>query len=214
MSYSQTVRRAFTFRLEAFVRRAFPAVALRRFWDHKAEQIHHQWGDLRDDFGVVAECLNAVNAKSVLDVGCGSGRLFPLYIERGISFCGCDLSPVALSLAKARYPDANLRALAVEDISEAAIGRTYDLAISSRVLQHVPPTTIAKAVGAIASAAGAVYVNESTIGQTPSACSYMFGHDYVSVFGTVGFRLVLSGTIELVGSPPQHWLLFKKVIQA
>jgi hypothetical protein len=56
-----------------------PQWAARRYWDGLAKRINEKWGDSEGDYFVVAECAWAVGARTVLDVGCGSVRLFPLY---------------------------------------------------------------------------------------------------------------------------------------
>src|ERR1019366_2692863 len=202
----------------SFIGRLFPMLALRRFWDNKAEHVHRQWGAWHHDFEVITECIDAVNAHSVLDVGCGSGRLFPIYSEKGLCFCGCDLSRTALKLAKSRYPAADLRAIAAEDISPKSLGQTFDLAVCNRVLQHIRPATIERAIRGISGAVSSVYINETTMEHAPRGSDYLFGNDYIALFDCVGFELVSSGWIqpgelrpgELT---PQQWFLFKRLTE-
>jgi len=195
---------------KSFLKKSFPTVYSRVFWNGLAAHVHSHWGYDDYDFDVVAKCIETIGAESVVDVGCGSGRLFPLFIEQRVEFCGCDISPAALSLARRRFPEANLREVAVEGISDLVLRRRFDLAVSHRVLQHIPPATFAKALRAIATAASAVYVNEMTADQTPANSSYMFSHNYIIEFQKLGFSLVLSGVIDVVGDPPHHWMLFAK----
>jgi SAM-dependent methyltransferase len=127
-----------------------PQWANRHFWDGLAKPMHEKWGASEGDYAVVAECAQVVGTRTVLDVGCGSGRLFPLYIRCGFErFVGCDLSSVAVRLAKERFPSADVRLLPVLDISPDSIGGKVDLAVSNRVLQHIPPRDIETAVRAI-----------------------------------------------------------------
>jgi len=212
--YSRALRRAIPRPLKdlgkSFLKKSFPTVYARVFWNGLAEHVHANWGNDVYDFDVVSRCCAIVGAKSILDVGCGSGRLFPLYIEKGIPFCGCDVSPVALSLARRRFSSADLREVAVEAISDGALGQRFDLAICHRVLQHIPHATFDKALQGIAAAASAVYVNELTIEQTPPNSSYMFPHDYIAAFKGLDFGLVSSGKIDVAGDPTHHWLLFRR----
>lgn len=194
----------------SIIRRAFPMLSLRSFWDQIAEPFHRQWGAWTHDFEVITDCVRTINAHSVLDVGCGNGRLFPLYYERGLRFCGCDLSPAALRLARNRYPAADLRRMAAEDISFSSLGQTFDLAVSHRVLQHVRPAAIDRAVRGICGVASSVYINEIAIEDVPDGIDYLFGHAYVALFDNVGFKLVSSGWIQPGALAPQQWFLFKK----
>ena len=162
------------------------------------------------DFEVIADCVHTINAHSVLDVGCGEGRLFPLYYESGLRFCGCDLSRLALRLARSRYPAADLRRIAAEDISFTSLGQTFDLAVCNRVLQHVRPATIDRAVRGISGAASSVYINEIAIEDVPDGSDYLFGHAYMALFQNAGFKLVSSGWIQPGELAPQQWFLFNK----
>src|SRR5262245_35245011 len=101
--YSRAFRRAIPRPLKnlgkSLLKKSFPTVYARVFWNGLADHVHANWGHDIYDFDIVARCCAMVRAKSILDVGCGSGRLFPLYIGKSIPFCGCDVSPAALSLA-------------------------------------------------------------------------------------------------------------------
>src|SRR6185369_4842488 len=98
--YSRVFRRAVPQSLKnfgkSFLKKSFPTVYSRVFWDGLAAHVHSHWGYDEYDFSVVTKCIETVGAESVLDVGCGSGRLFPLFIEQRVEFCGCDISPAAL----------------------------------------------------------------------------------------------------------------------
>ena len=210
--YSRVFRRAVPQSLKnlgkSFLKKSFPTVYSRVFWNGLAAHVHSHWGYDDYDFDVVAKCIETIGAESVVDVGCGSGRLFPLFIDQRVEFCGCDISPVALSLARRRFPESNLREVAVEGISDLVLGRRFDLAVSHRVLQHIPPASFDKALRGITTVASAIYVNEMTADQTPLTSSYMFSHNYITEFQNLGFSLVLSGVLDVVGDPPHHWMLF------
>jgi SAM-dependent methyltransferase len=166
-----------------------------RFWERQAAEIHERWGRTKDDFGVVAEVLDSVGAGSVLDVGCGSGRLFPLYLERRMErIVGVDISVGALELARRDFPTVDLRQVSVLDLSPTTVGQ-FDLALTNRVLQHIPRPEVGRAVGAICSVADYVYVNE--LGRTdviPETFT-MVRHDYPVLFGDRGFDLVRTGVV-------------------
>jgi len=55
--------------------------------------------------------------RSVLEIGCGTGRVAPVFAAAGIDYAGLDVSPVAIEAARARMPDATFltgSALAVD----------------------------------------------------------------------------------------------------
>lgn len=80
--------------------------------------------------------------ESVLDVGCGDGRVFETFVRKNVSYAGVDLSEEAIAKAKTRWAKeiaegraafeaGDLLDLPVED------GR-FDVAVAAGVLHHVP----------------------------------------------------------------------------
>lgn len=49
----------------------------------------------------LGRALDLVQPKTALDVGCGYGRAAPLFLDRGCSYTGVDISPVAIEDARA-----------------------------------------------------------------------------------------------------------------
>lgn len=74
--------------------------------------------------------------KSVLDVGCGNGHTLKYLGEKWphAKLFGFDLSPVAIETAKAKLPDADLRAGFLDEMS---YGRTFDCVILLGVIEHL-----------------------------------------------------------------------------
>lgn len=70
---------------------------------------------------------------SVLDVGCGNGRLLELIKNQ--NYLGVDNSEELISAAQKNYPDNNFR---IADILDLKINDQYDLVISVAVLHHLP----------------------------------------------------------------------------
>jgi SAM-dependent methyltransferase len=80
--------------------------------------------------------------EAVLDVGCGDGRVFEIFKEKGVSYAGVDLSEDVIAKAKARWAKdvadgraafeaGDLLDLPVED------GR-FDVVVAAGILHHVP----------------------------------------------------------------------------
>lgn len=189
--------RAWAYRQPAWLGRQ----VVREFWDQQAASIHARWGDERHDVERIGEVIERLGARRILDVGCGSGRLFPLYQAKGARVLGIDLSAEALALAAERYPDVELRRLSVEALDDP-VG-SFDLAVCNRVLQHVPAHAITAAIRGLCRVSTAAYVNELSDSDAVDEEFYMLRHDYVQLFAAQGWTEMDEGRIGR-----QTWRLF------
>ena len=84
---------------------------------------------------------------SVLDVGCGTGRMGVLLAEvlPGAMYCGMDVNPIAVAKAAAAVPNGLIVQHSIQDW--ATTGEPWDLVIASEVLMHIPPEDIEAVVG-------------------------------------------------------------------
>jgi SAM-dependent methyltransferase len=184
--------RAFWYRLPLPASRRY----VRQLWDAQAEMIHATWGEDDHDFETIGRLITEYGVQSVLDVGCGSGRLFGLYQARGVTrVLGVDISEKALALAAQRHPNIETRVAPVEELPIEEL--RFDLAICNRVLQHVPPLAINRVVARLARTAHRVYVNELSVTDGERENFYMVRHDYVALFANEGCGLVEEGLIGL-----------------
>ena len=164
------------------------------FWEEQASTIHTQWGSDQHDFPVLSRLFQRYQPKTLLDVGCGSGRLFGLYTEHNINdIVGMDISEKALALAKERYPWVTTFQGKVEDLEFPA--KRFDLAVCNRVLQHIPPRAIEAAIQKLCTLSGMVYVNELSESDQLTEEFFMFRHPYPTLFAMQQFHLVETGTI-------------------
>lgn len=171
-------------------------------WDAQAEAIHQQWGHETHDFAVLKSILAAYEIRSVLDVGCGSGRLFGLYLEQGVhDIVGLDIAEQALALARQRYPQVQTLHGRIEDLQFPP--HRFDLAVCNRVLQHVPPHAIAHAVAQLCAICRRIYVNELAASDQLPEEFFMFRHDYPSLFAVQERTLLQEGRIG-----PQTYQLY------
>jgi len=172
------------------------------FWEEQAVNIHAQWGNDQHDFRVLSTLFQRFQPKTLLDVGCGSGRLFGLYTEHGINeIVGMDIAEKALTLAKERYPWVTVFQGKVEDLQFPA--QRFDLVVCNRVLQHIPPRAIEAAIQKLCTISRMVYVNELTESDQLQEEFFMFRHHYPTLFTTQQFRLLEQGEIG-----PQTFQLF------
>ena len=164
------------------------------FWEEQAEIIHNQWGHDQHDFAILRQIFTTYGVQAVIDVGCGSGRLFDLYQQQGIrDVVGVDIAEKALQLANQRHPWVPTQQRKVEELQFEA--QRFDLAICNRVLQHIPPAAISGAIAKLSTIARLVYVNELTQSDQLNEEFFMFRHDYGQRFAEVGLRLLESGQI-------------------
>lgn len=89
------------------------------------------------DLGGVTE------GKSVLDVACGTGVLFPDYLKRNVdSIVGVDISPGMVSLARAKIHDAKLQVICA-DVQELEWDKPFDCIMIYNAFPHFPePETL------------------------------------------------------------------------
>jgi SAM-dependent methyltransferase len=72
----------------------------------------------------------------VLDNGCGNGRFYPFFKEKGVNYVGIDNSEKLIDIAKKKYPEAEFR---IGDALELPFASgVFDLVISMAVLHHIP----------------------------------------------------------------------------
>lgn len=133
----------------------------------------------REQEAALEELLAPLEFDSVLDVGCGFGRIGTLLyrLRPGISYRGVDASPDQVAAARRNLPiEARL---SVGDL-RLVEGR-YDLVIASEVLMHLPDIedTAARLLG-IARRHLVTVDWDAPEGRT--AGTYCFGHDYARLF--------------------------------
>jgi SAM-dependent methyltransferase len=106
----------------------------RRFDELAASGAHvHGEADFVDSFGPV----------SVLDAGCGTGRVAAELARRGHEVAGIDRDPSMIATARTLAPGVDFE---VVDVAEARLGRTFDLVVMAG---NVPLFTPAGSQGAL-----------------------------------------------------------------
>lgn len=77
-----------------------------------------------------------VQNADVLDVGCGTGVLFPYYFERNVkSLTAVDISPKMAEIARAKFPDANV---ICGDAESIAFTNQFDAVMIHNAFPHFP----------------------------------------------------------------------------
>ena len=73
---------------------------------------------------------------SILDVGCGNGRLIENLKNKSVTYLGVDNSEELIKLASINYPDKNFKVLDILKLE--TLNQKFDLVISVAVLHHLP----------------------------------------------------------------------------
>lgn len=181
---------------------------LGRFWEGKAAAIHAEWGSGRHDYGMLGDILRRYRPARLLDVGCGSGRLFPLYQSCGVKHVvGVDVSDTALIIARDILPTADLHCMDLTELSFP--DDDFDFCVCNRVLQHIPPRDIREVIGRLSRICRVIYVNELTESDDVDEAFFMRRHDYRSLFAAVGMTSLETGSIDkqtflVFGREPEH----------
>jgi SAM-dependent methyltransferase len=73
-----------------------------------------------------ANFVESLKPRSVLDAGCGTGRVAIELTRRGIQAAGVDIDPEMIDVARHKAPDLDWR---IGDLAEVRLGRTFDLVV-------------------------------------------------------------------------------------
>jgi cyclopropane fatty-acyl-phospholipid synthase-like methyltransferase len=89
-------------------------------------------------FNAVAQELIAARARRVLEVGCGTGPMAHLLMDRStIDYQGFDFSPLAVEKARRRTSVVDKFTVADATAAQTYAGREYDSIICTEVLEHI-----------------------------------------------------------------------------
>ena len=106
--------------------------------DAELYDIAFEW-DIEKEVDWLLERLS--NPHSVLEPGCGSGRMLEPLARRGIDVTGFDLSPEMIELARARLRGSGQ--VLVGDMTDFDLGRTFDGAVCPiNTLAHLSPAEL------------------------------------------------------------------------
>ncbi len=118
------------------------------------DALYQTFIDYDAEFALYQSCFGPYGAKSVLEIGCGSGHLAQRLITAGYDYAGVDISPQMLDLARqrcptARFEQADMRTLRLDRNFETILitarslsyilTNTDVLATFQKLVQHLPP---------------------------------------------------------------------------
>jgi SAM-dependent methyltransferase len=124
--------------------------------NHPWEEIYRREGRVFPEpyprFGEVVEVFRAHNCRTILDLGCGSGRHVVHLAREGFRPMGADLSPTALSLTQAWLREVAHEAdLTLADTRQPLPfrDRCFDAVLSTQVIHHARLAAVRAAIGEI-----------------------------------------------------------------
>jgi glycosyltransferase involved in cell wall biosynthesis len=183
-------------------------LAPKMYWNHRAFNIDEKWGREKDDYALLRDIILSLKPQRLLDVGCGSGRLFPLYNDSEISeVVAQDISSEALKMAKDRYHFSNIKTTGQPILDLKFPMHYFDLIVSNRVLQHMPRGQIEAVIRKLTKLGKLIYINEMCDSDSADESFYLFHHNYVELFNKYGFKVIQKG---LLGN--KTWFLFSENI--
>ncbi len=95
-----------------------------------------------------ADLVESLGPRSVLDAGCGTGRVAVELARRGLDVVGVDLDEAMLEKARTKQPDVPW---VLGDLAEVDVGRTFDLIVlAGNVMIYLAPGTEAQVVANLA----------------------------------------------------------------
>jgi SAM-dependent methyltransferase len=120
--------------------------------DTDLEAYEQRWEQLAaagvDPHGEVAFLLETGAPRTVLDAGCGTGRLAIELARRGVGVVGVDGDPDMVALARSKAPDLTW---VVADLAELALPERFDVVVlAGNVVPYVAADRRARAVAACA----------------------------------------------------------------
>ncbi len=123
-----------------------------------------QWdADQVDKTPIINRILDNAGVKSgqhVLDVACGTGVLFPYYLERGVaSVTGVDISHEMAKLAQQKHKDIENIRVICGDVEETQFDRKFDAVMVYNAFPHFPdPERLIRVLAQLVEDGGSVTV--------------------------------------------------------
>lgn len=89
--------------------------------------------------GKILDNAEVGEGQHVLDVACGTGVMFPYYLERKVaSVTGIDISPEMAKIAAGKYADNDRVQVICADVEEAVFDKKFDVIVVYNAFPHFP----------------------------------------------------------------------------
>lgn len=133
--------------------------------------------------------LKSLSFSSVLEIGCGFGRITKLLISNfpTVDYTAVDLSPDQIKNAK-KYTDSKNVQFLVCDIQSFNSEKKYDLVIACEVLLHIKPEEIGDVIKKLLTLSNRYLVHVDWYENNPPSkvASHNFMHNYPQIYQELG----------------------------
>ena len=166
----------------------------RAYWNkrgrtYEAEAIAGGWWDGEQEH--LPDLLERLQFDSVLEVGCGFGRVGASIKSRWprVAYTGIDISADLAAGARKRLPDSEI---ILDDVVTFESPRQWDLVLAISALSHIPPEDIEAVVAKVKAWArnDIVVVDWNEVG---SQTAYQCAHDFMALLGPKTRRVRVRG---------------------
>lgn len=119
--------------------------------DDRSATYDQRWEELAakgENIHGEADLVEGLGPRSVLDAGCGTGRVAIELARRGLDVVGVDLDPAMLDVARSKQPDVPW---VHGDLAEVDLGRTFDVVVmAGNVMIFLTPGSEGRVVANLA----------------------------------------------------------------
>ena len=184
----------------------------REFWEERAADVHLVYGYHSHDYRALGGVLRQFQPRSLLEIGCGSGRLLPVYLDAGIGDIEMeDISINALELCRRRF--VYQKGIRYSHRPDGLLSRTepVDLTVCNRVLQTLGEDELRTLLRRLCGLTKYLYLNELTDTQQGEGGAFSIGRDYDRLLGEFGMECLERGAVVTHIGKTQYWFLFGQV---
>ena len=176
----------------------------RRYWEQRGgeryfkEQESRKDRDLRSRF--IAENLEKLNVKSILEVGCGYGKQLKSIkgLNNKIELFGVDFSLTQIIKGKEYLRTKDIKNLICADAEFLPfLDNSFDLVFTSAVIMHNPPETAEKIRNEILRVSKRYIAHNEDKNISPTRWSY----DYGDIYEQIGLKILKHCKIPCAPSP-------------
>lgn len=109
---------------------------IKDFFDNLAPHWDNEPIADREIIDTILDNSGVTESIDILDIGCGTGVLFPYYLERNVkSITAVDLSPEMVKIAKSKFPQAEI---ICDDAESISFDRQFDVIMIYNAFPHFP----------------------------------------------------------------------------